>query len=224
MRKNAFTLAEVLITLGIIGVVAAMTLPALITRNQNKALEAGLKKNYSVILQAFEMYQAQHGERLKPEMLGSGNSDTELKAQIMPYFKILVDCGRDGADKQKQCAYVNHPYKTYNGSSLSIARFDDGQFVLQDGSLILIEDMVGGPYELISVDINGRNKNPNKWGHDIFTFEITKDGAIIPSGAPSSSFKNKSKYCSPTSTDPYNGIGCTYYALNDKYYFNNLPR
>ena len=39
MKKNlAFTLAEVLITLGVIGIVAAMTLPALITRKQNKAL------------------------------------------------------------------------------------------------------------------------------------------------------------------------------------------
>lgn len=43
-NKGAFTLAEVLITLGIIGIVASMTLPALITRNQNKALEASLKK------------------------------------------------------------------------------------------------------------------------------------------------------------------------------------
>lgn len=223
-RSEGFTLAEVLVTLGIIGVVAAMTLPALITRNQNKALEAGLKKNYSVILQAFEMYQAQHGERLKPEILGGGNSNTGLKAQIMPYFKILVDCGTDGANKQKQCAYANHPYKTYNGSSLSKTKFDDGQFVLQDGSLILIEDMVGARERLISVDVNGRNKNPNKWGHDIFTFEITKDGAIIPSGAPSSYYKNKTQYCSINSTDAYNGIGCTYYALNDKDYFNNLPR
>ena len=41
-RQTAFTLAEVLITLGIIGIVAAMTLPALITRNQNKALEASV--------------------------------------------------------------------------------------------------------------------------------------------------------------------------------------
>ena len=65
MKVGAFTIAEVLITLGIIGVVAAMTLPALITRNQNKALEASLKKNYSIILQAFDMYQADNGYRLK---------------------------------------------------------------------------------------------------------------------------------------------------------------
>ena len=47
--RKAFTMTEVLITLGIIGVVAAMTLPPLINNNRNKTLETALKKNYSVI-------------------------------------------------------------------------------------------------------------------------------------------------------------------------------
>ena len=63
LEKTAFTLAEVLITLGIIGVVAALTLPALIQNNRNKELQTGLKKAYSVISQALDMYQAETGER-----------------------------------------------------------------------------------------------------------------------------------------------------------------
>ena len=55
MKNNAFTLAEVLITLGIIGVVAAMTLPTLIQNNKNKEVEARLKKVYSVMNQAILM-------------------------------------------------------------------------------------------------------------------------------------------------------------------------
>lgn len=46
--KNGFTMAEVLITIGIIGLFAAMTLPTLINKNRNKALETALKK---IILQ-----------------------------------------------------------------------------------------------------------------------------------------------------------------------------
>lgn len=49
IKFRGFTLAEVLITLGIIGVVAAMTLPALVNRTQGKELETGLQKAYSVI-------------------------------------------------------------------------------------------------------------------------------------------------------------------------------
>ena len=62
--KKAFTLAEVLITLGIIGIVAAMTLPAVINNSRNKQLEAGLKRSYSLISQALDMYQAETGERI----------------------------------------------------------------------------------------------------------------------------------------------------------------
>ena len=55
MNKNGFTLAEVLITLGIIGVVASMTLPVLIQNNKNKEVESRLKKVYSVMNQAILM-------------------------------------------------------------------------------------------------------------------------------------------------------------------------
>ena len=54
----AFTLAEVLITLGIIGIVAAMTLPALIQKNNNQVVEARLKKFYSVMNQAIIQAEA----------------------------------------------------------------------------------------------------------------------------------------------------------------------
>ena len=63
-KYSGFTLAEVLITLGIIGIVAAMTLPSVINNSRNKQLEAGLKKAYSVIGQALDMYQAETGERI----------------------------------------------------------------------------------------------------------------------------------------------------------------
>lgn len=52
MEKYAFTLAEVLITLGIIGVVAAMTLPSLVNRTRQKELETAFQKQYSVLQQA----------------------------------------------------------------------------------------------------------------------------------------------------------------------------
>lgn len=64
VSKFAFTLAEVLITIGIIGVIAAVTLPAVISNTQNKQLETGLKKSVSVIEQALNMYQAEYGNRI----------------------------------------------------------------------------------------------------------------------------------------------------------------
>lgn len=61
--KKAFTLAEVLITLGIIGVVAALTLPVLIQNHRKHVVETRLEKFYSTINQAITMAEAEYGER-----------------------------------------------------------------------------------------------------------------------------------------------------------------
>ena len=59
--QKAFTLAEVLITLGIIGVVAAMTIPTLIANTRAQQYRARLKKTISTISQSAKMSQAQYG-------------------------------------------------------------------------------------------------------------------------------------------------------------------
>lgn len=231
-RKTAFTMAEVLITLGIIGVVAAMTLPTLLNSALNKQLEAGLKKNYSVIQQAFDMYQAETGERLLPEVNATSQSDTKmLQKKIMPYFKVLKDCGimttsecipymgNENMDDERNY----NKYKTFSGNILQrLDLLDDGQFIISDGSIIMFEDNAT-LQKLISVDVNGYKKKPNRWGHDLFTFQLMTDGKILPMGAEGTYYTDD-KYCSAASSEQYNGIACTYKALTDKDYFTNLPK
>lgn len=60
--KKAFTIAEVLITLGIIGIIAAMTLPSLITKHQKNLTISQLKRVYTVLNQALNLSQAVNGE------------------------------------------------------------------------------------------------------------------------------------------------------------------
>lgn len=230
--KLAFTLAEVLITLGVIGIVAAMTLPAVINNSRNKQLEAGLKRSYSVIGQALDMYQAQSGERIKAGELGMH----ELKPLLMKYLQVIEDCGFGNKDRNSACipntqgggflgdAAKVRKYKTYNGKSdIYISLFDDGQFVLNDGSLVLLENYTTALY--ISVDVNGYNKNPNRLGQDLFMFQINDKGVLLPMGAPNTPYYGKTnEYCSKTSTYNRNGAGCTYNALTDKDYFKNLPK
>lgn len=59
--KHGFTLAEVLVTLGIIGVVAAMTIPTLVNQTSDAEYKTGLKKAVSVLSQAVTMNYALHG-------------------------------------------------------------------------------------------------------------------------------------------------------------------
>ena len=88
MGKNrAFTLAKVLITLSIIGVVAAITILIIIENYRLKQLETGLKNGYSVIAQALDMYFAKTGERLTSKNTDRG----ELKSILIQYLSIIKD-------------------------------------------------------------------------------------------------------------------------------------
>ena len=239
-QKAAFTLAEVLITLGIIGVVAAMTLPAVINTTRNKELETGLKKGASVLTQAFDMYQAEHGDRILPVNVGL----QELKSIIMPYFKTAKDCGygsgsnTEDVDKaciknyanQGQNATVNNSnvYRNFtNTNYITLTYFDDGQAIAVDGMLILIENAGGGYGNqiYISVDVNGAGKRPNMLGQDLFMFELGTDGILRPMGAKGTTYYSANdRYCSLSSSEAMNVVGCTYKALTDKDFFKNLPK
>ena len=61
MDKFAFTLAEVLITLGIIGIVAAMTLPTIIQKQYQKEASSRLKKFYSAMSQSILLSEVDNG-------------------------------------------------------------------------------------------------------------------------------------------------------------------
>ena len=81
-RNAAFTLAEVLITLGIIGIVAAMTMPSLIANYKEKEIITKAKKTYSVVTQAFKLAQADAGMPGDNSVIytGASNSDDVAKA------------------------------------------------------------------------------------------------------------------------------------------------
>ena len=83
--KRAFTLAEVLITLAIIGVIAAITIPTLIQKCQKQVVETRLKKVYSVMNQAIQMAEAEYGAK---EMWTFGSDDFYDK-YYAPYLKVL---------------------------------------------------------------------------------------------------------------------------------------
>ena len=210
---RAFTLAEVLITLGIIGVVAAMTMPSVVNNVEGKQLQSALKKGYSEISQAFELMKSDIGRDILPVDYPPGTFAKEYKE----YFVKTLSSNYSGlVSKDLDIVDFNglKTYKTYNKKNSLISNFfDDGQFVLPDGALILIND--SGPM-LLSIDVNGMNKGPNLYGRDLFTFEITNEGKLLPSGAVGTS---SVFLCSKTSTSSMNGGGCTYYAITDPNYF-----
>lgn len=93
MRNKAFTLAEVLITLGIIGVVAAITIPNLISNYQKRVVETNLKETYSILQQA--MKSAEADDIALDQYLGTtgmSNMKNWFNTYLAPYIKYNRVC------------------------------------------------------------------------------------------------------------------------------------
>ena len=169
---GAFTLAEVLITLGIIGVVAAMTMPSLMQNYKRQQATARIKKFVSVINQALISAENDLGPRedwvIEGAASAEGNSDYAynfLNTYIKPYIKS------DDIEKRRLF-----------GMNMATLRF-------VDGSQMSVK--VGACYDIF-YDINGE-KGPNEKGRDIFVFILCKNG-----GCNFNSNQVRGFYCAPT--------------------------
>lgn len=175
-----FTLAEVLITLGIISIVAALTIPALIGNYQKQETITSLKKAYSIINQAKTLSTIDNGEfeywdnTLPPEQY--------LNKYWTPYFKGAIICF-----EHTQCGYKeSKPWESPNWSYTQFAYPDFRvPFITEDGILYSIslndtQDTDIGK-KLILIDTNGP-KRPNKSGNDFFFLIRTDEGKIMPYG------------------------------------------
>ena len=214
---NGFTLAEVLITLGIIGVVAAMTIPSLIADYRREVLKTELKKTYNELQQINLDFIKDTGYNICEydwELVYSGVSQMDASKQttekIISYYK-----GKGNKLNNK----YNNDVKNLTGGKADIYQFDDGTmwnflrktFYSEYGSPQYNKCMV------ITVDINGYYQRPNQLCIDMFSFRPTKDGRVIPLGNPNSanSAANGSQGytdCSMESDTEKNGMGCAYWA------------
>ena len=218
-KKAGFTLAEVLITLGIIGVVAAMTIPNLITAHKAHQLHSQFLKSYSVIQQAFRQMEA---DDVSTDP--SAHAPNTFYKTFGQYLKVAVHCGNYSANKSSVCWTIDTPYKTLNGKNNAWTDlFDNGQFVLMDGTNVLIENPPGAPGRTwVSVDLNGYRNKPNRWGYDLFTFDFV-DGELRTMGSKGTYYSaNLEKYCSLSDTSNINGITCAHKAKTDADYFKRV--
>ena len=223
IHKYAFTLAEVLITLVIIGVIAAITVPTIVANSQEQAIRSALKKNASVLQQVLYKYYMENGEQLSPYTYETTRT---LKPELIKYFNMMYDCGLGNDDVNTACVpnqanasfdnKNNMAYMTYNGKSkIAMEPFDDGQFVLMDGTLVLLENYSETKTIYISVDVNGFGKKPNRLGKDLFMFQLMNDGSLKPMGSRRTKYP-EATYCSRTSSSNMNGAGCTAMMLREK--------
>ena len=245
-KLAAFTLAEVLITLAIIGVVAAMTIPTLVSNIQERQFHAKWKECYAILNNAFKLAAA---ENPRLSILNGSSNSFPSNEFIDAFFKHLYvedTCGVSTVYDPKRCdaSYKNPPwvgiyniwsyYKTLAGGNLNAYDFCYKAALLRNGAVIYFGGLWSGP--TIVVDVNGYNQGPNVVGRDVYAINIgtsqtkyIEETSFRPFGAEGTQTE-KSGYqgCSPdigASSDANGninalygapGVGCSYKYLNEK--------
>ena len=240
LPKVAFTLAEVLITLGIIGVVAALTLPSVINKYHSFVLEQQFKKSYSNLSQTIINMKRDSGlEHLRDNYVhydtNSGYDSTLVKA-----FYDSFDSHIAPVDKLKKLYSVTN-YSGTGTSDLDLGGdWPRALFILADGSSV--GRQVNNGCLRFWIDTNGPYKKPNRYGFDIFELRVCDStDALKPVKAYKNNYtdeeleKEQFPYivgapCTKNSKQLLNGIGCSWYALNNinpddnsKKYWDSLP-
>ena len=245
-RKIAFTLAEVLITLGIIGVVAAMTMPSLIQHHREKAMVTSLEKFVSTISQAVDLYKADNecvdSISTCVSYISKGDENCENFAPIAAKMNVIAsvkNANKSTADWLPDKAY-NYYGEEQEGIYGGVSKKNVGTcaYLLNDGTTFAVD--VNPTNFDIMVDVNGK-KLPNRVGQDIFPLLIgadanfvnagvtsgnsnkNKDVIFYPLGSNYNAFRGLCRYyysggCNPLNTDPTkdNGASPTAYVLMTK--------
>jgi len=182
-KRIAFTLAEVLVTLGIIGVVSAMTVPTLMQNYQRQSYVTQLHKVYNEVQQA-TLRKLTDTNAINLIEAGLTTTDS-MKTFLHDYFKVVQDCDNGVAAP----CFVSD-YKNLNGGSFTSIngnKWTAGACVsLASGASICMDrpnwftityNGVAQTAGNVFVDINGR-KGPNIVGRDAFYMAIFTDGVL----------------------------------------------
>ncbi len=166
---------EVLVTLGIIGVVSAMTVPALMQNHQRKTYVTQLHKVYNELQQAAILYQTDKNA-VNLREAGLKNQDEAVNF-IRKYFKVVRECSHDVVP----CFPVS-VYKKLDGTTYPFNAPQNNleTYVLANGASIGLDTVTNSnSYIVISlmVDING-SKGPNIVGRDFFGMYLYDNGVI----------------------------------------------
>ncbi len=187
-QKKSFTLAETLITLVIIGVISAITVPLLINNYNEQVTVSKVKKFNSTFANAINLAISANGPVEGWDLEAQGgdwdsNSANKFAQYIKPYLSIINDCGTDTNTCMETAVY-----KMLNGYTTNSYSTNSGYYkmILNDGSLIWFRtagnecsgtgaDGTQGICAYVWIDVNG-TKMPNQIGKDTFNLRIKSDG------------------------------------------------
>lgn len=158
MKKFGFTLSEILITLGIIGVVAALTIPALMNKTNDLELKTAWKKDFSDISNILNLIKVERG-------------NLDYSGESPAFQSFIDDFASHAAYTKKSYNFSNwHWTDTWYNLKGEPCRVNTStpSIILKNGSIIQVAGNAGNPNTVeLLVDVNGK-KGPNMVGKDIY--------------------------------------------------------
>lgn len=184
-KIKGFTLAEIMITLGIIGIVAAMTIPTLSKEIQQTQLKTAFKKSYSVVSQAWAQVVAEMPNTFTAKGGGTGcsfpdgttgdvNANDGRINYLKDKMKVVNTCSLS-----KGCWADSFEFSSgipANRTTMAAGSPYYYSWVTSDG-MCWTAPWLGSDEANLSVDTNC-NQGPNKIGQDIFSFLLGADGMV----------------------------------------------
>ncbi len=203
MKMRAFTLAETLIVIGIIGVVAALTLPNLNHATGDKETVTRLMKAYSMLNEANDRVSAIYGEPNEWQSQGVCMDDIEYcwMTRIGEFLKAVKSCDEYGDEDEGTYSSCNQFSKSNFETNGIVYTFPDGMTLTSWGTGTFDCNKDTSCLEEIYVDINGPKKGKNEYAQDIFRFKLYSDristfkDADTIEGAVADCLSNKDYYC-----------------------------
>ena len=178
-KSLAFTLAEVLITLGIVGVVAAMVIPSLISNIREQIINNQFKKSYAVVVNALKMVSNEGyycAYKKEQSTLASGSQCAKFFGSIPDFVRMQSVCKGDALEKgciPKYTGKLETKSGGCPGFSQEYVLNRDTAYVFADNTTLITYGPTGH-LPIFILDVNGHGR-PNKLGYDAFIFRMVQD-------------------------------------------------
>ena len=226
MKNKAFTMAEVLITLGILGVVISLTLPAVLGKYQKQEALVRLKRTYTLLNQALMLAENKYGEA--KDWTDWNSSEKIINDYLAPEFKVNKIYESNDTLYEGMCYsgekffHTRGQYNWLNGVVISSPMITGTtSFMTIDGICIGLSSTSATNANFF-VDVNGPVKGPNVAGKDLFFF-VLEGNTIRPYGYDwkiEDITANKPRACNINAPSGA-GYTCTAKIMNDGWEMRN---
>lgn len=176
--SKGFTLTEVLITLGIIGIIAAMTLPTVVKKYKEKQTIAQIKYSLNILNNAFRLAIADHGDMRDWKYIDNLEEPTNRKIFIDKYLIPYVKGAKVSSQESYDCNGLGYPTtsppRQPNGNITGMTSKTFYPITLLNGIFFYAASTDNNGNMTIDVDLNGTNP-PNIFGYDLFVFILERE-------------------------------------------------